>query len=177
MLLATRFELSKVSSITAKELGANGFVAAYELNTSLGPVSIINVHLPTIRGQSGELEELIQGLPGSVDNFIKVLERRRDAVEKMKAWITTVPGPCILAGDFNMTSDDGLYRKSWKGYGNAFEKAGWGFGYTKWTSWHGVRIDHVLFEQTWQCIHAEVGPNLGSDHRPLYVELIPAGVN
>jgi vancomycin resistance protein VanJ len=175
LVIATRHTVVKSASITSKELGVNGFLAAYELNTPLGAVSLVNVHLPTIRGQAGELEEVIHGNAGSIEQLKQVLERRQKASHIAREWIKAFPGPMILAGDFNMTCDGVLYREYWSDFQNAFSTAGWGLGYTKRTSWHGVRIDHVLHDQQWQCIRAEVGPDVGSDHLPVLAEFVLTG--
>jgi len=77
----------------------------------------------------------------------------------------------LIVGDFNMTTANPIYRKCWSRYTDVFSRAGHGFGYTKYTSWHGVRIDHVLCDDSWTAIHSEAGPDVGSDHRPVVAEL------
>ena len=80
-------------------------------------------------------------------------------------------GRVIVAGDFNMPVESAIYRANWSGFTNAFSCAGWGFGATKATGWHGIRIDHVLLGPGWTCLGASVGPDLGLDHRPMMVDL------
>ncbi len=54
---------------------------------------------------------------------------------------------------------------------NAFSEADLGLGATKETSWHGIRIDHVLLGPGWACERAWVGPSIGGDHRPLIADV------
>jgi|GEM_PF-5171222 len=35
----------------------------------------------------------------------------------------------------------------------------------------GIRINHVLASREWQVVTAWVGPNLGSEHRPVFADL------
>ncbi len=177
MLIASRYPIGKTTIINEKELGARGFVAAYEINTTTGPISMVNIHLPTIRGTAGELDEVIHGQTKSIKSLEGVMQRRQTAAHKAHDWTSALPGPLLIAGDFNMTTDSSLYAEVWSQYQNAFTNAGWGFGYSKWTRWHGVRIDHVLYDSHWRCIRAEVGPDVGSDHVPVIAEFLFTGGN
>jgi endonuclease/exonuclease/phosphatase (EEP) superfamily protein YafD len=74
-------------------------------------------------------------------------------------------------GDFNLPVESAIYRANWAGFTNAFSQQGLGFGYTKHTRWHGIRIDHVLARSGWDIERAWVGPSAGGDHLPVIVEL------
>jgi len=39
------------------------------------------------------------------------------------------------------------------------------------TRWHAVRIDHILSSPEFRVRKAAVGPESGSDHRPVFAEL------
>jgi endonuclease/exonuclease/phosphatase (EEP) superfamily protein YafD len=78
-------------------------------------------------------------------------------------------------GDFNLPVDSSIYGQVWNHYHDAFSQGGWGWGYTKWTSWYGIRIDHILYEKAWACTKCWVGPNIGSDHLPLVADLVFTG--
>ena len=84
-------------------------------------------------------------------------------------------GPLLVAGDFNMPEESAIYRRHWSGLNNAFSCAGYGFGTSKETRWHGIRIDHVLLGPGWSCLHTQVGPHLGGDHRPMVADLAWSG--
>lgn len=103
------------------------------------------------------------------------IEHRSQESEDAGHWVRELSTSPILAGDFNMPIDSAIYRRYWAGYRNAFSDAGLGFGYTEWPrirglSW-GVRIDHVLTGPHWQPRRCWVGPDVGSDHRPLIADL------
>jgi endonuclease/exonuclease/phosphatase (EEP) superfamily protein YafD len=78
--------------------------------------------------------------------------------------------PLLVVGDLNATpwssafsglDDRGLrrageLRPTWPA---------WGAG------WFGIPIDHVLASERWRVRSAQIGPSIGSDHRPLLVRL------
>ena len=88
----------------------------------------------------------------------------------------STPASMILAGDFNMPVDSTIYRDVWNRYANAFSTSGFGFGHTKHTDvrgWRfGIRIDHILTGPGWWPKRCRVGPDIGSDHLPLLVDLV-----
>jgi len=101
--------------------------------------------------------------------------RRRES-EDLTAWIDGFDGPTIVAGDFNLPTDSTIYQSCWSSFTNAFNVAGLGFGSTKicQTRWaaYGLRIDHVLFSATrYACRRCWIGPDIGSDHRPLLADI------
>jgi vancomycin resistance protein VanJ len=103
------------------------------------------------------------------------IDERRQESEDGQRWIRQWSQLPILAGDFNMPTASAIYRRYWAEYRNAFSNAGLGFGYTEWPrirgiSW-GIRIDHVLTGSEWRCRSCWVGPDVGSDHLPLIVDL------
>jgi endonuclease/exonuclease/phosphatase (EEP) superfamily protein YafD len=99
-----------------------------------------------------------------------VIALREHESEVASRWVGEVPDPVLIAGDFNMPTDSGIYQRSWSAYTNAFSEAGLGFGYTKFTRRMGIRIDHVLAGRGWRCRRCWVGPDVGSDHRPVLAD-------
>ena len=101
--------------------------------------------------------------------------RRRES-EDLKEWLDGFDRPTIVAGDFNLPTDSTIYQSCWSSFSNAFGIAGLGFGSTKisgtgWAS-YGLRIDHVLLDTPrFACRHCWVGPDIGSDHRPLLADI------
>ncbi len=83
--------------------------------------------------------------------------------------------PVLVAGDFNMPADSSIYRVSWNGYANAFSKRGFGYGWTSRETVRGLkmgaRIDHVLAGKGLAPRRCVVGPDVGSDHLPLFAEI------
>jgi hypothetical protein len=68
--------------------------------------------------------------------------------------------------------ESAIYREAWGAWTNAFSHAGFGLGWSKYTRWHGVRVDHVLYPAGWECLRAWVEPGLGLDHRPVVADLV-----
>ncbi len=105
-----------------------------------------------------------------------VIRLQAEESEAMRAFIDGFAGPKIVAGDFNLPVESGVYRQSWMGFSNAFSTAGLGFGFSKiteedgWT--YGTRIDHLLYTPPWRCVRAWLGANVGSDHRPLVADFV-----
>jgi len=51
----------------------------------------------------------------------------------------------LIVGNFNMLSDKNLYRGNFGFLNNPVEVKSFAFNNTKYTSWHGTRIDHILY--------------------------------
>lgn len=101
---------------------------------------------------------------------------RRRASQEVRASLAGLSGPTIIAGDFNMPVDSTIYRQVWKGYGNAFSRSGFGYGWTqraksKKLTTIGIRIDHILTSPGLEVRTCTVGPDVGSDHLPLIADV------
>lgn len=99
-----------------------------------------------------------------------IAERRLES-SLAREWAQRSKLPQLVMGDFNIPDDSVIFRHFWGDYGDANLQCGGGYGYTKFTDWFGIRIDHVLFDSRWECIDAQVGESLGGDHQPLIVDL------
>jgi hypothetical protein len=145
-----------------------GIIGRYLLAAPFGEISVFNVHLETPReGVEDVIAERWNGIAG----MKKVTEIQE--VESMVAsrFVQDYKGAIIL-GDFNMREPNPIYQKYWGSYADAFSQVGRGWGYTKFTDWHGVRIDHCLYDPDyWQAIWAVVGSGFGGDHRQILVTL------
>jgi vancomycin resistance protein VanJ len=133
-----------------------------------GHISFCGLHLRTPRKG---LEAVLKSWWGGLADLQKVtIERQRegDAVGK---WLNQCRGPMIVAGDLNLVADSAIYRRAFGGLSNGFASAGWGWGATKFTRFHGVRIDHILANGNWRFTRCRVGPDVGSDHRPLIADI------
>ncbi len=128
---------------------------------------------PTVRGIAKVHGERIQiavvHLPPPIS---EKWSRARDAHlrqwAKMRADST---GRFVLMGDFNATPWSAAFRKVVHSTG--MRRAGPGVAAT-WPSplgFLGIPIDHVLIDGKLAPRSVEVGPDVGSDHRPLLVEL------
>jgi endonuclease/exonuclease/phosphatase (EEP) superfamily protein YafD len=147
-----------------------GAVGLFELATRSGKVRLVNVHLPTAReGIEAVIHWRVKGLP-----VLQANSKSRDLASGVaRRFGIAGADSAIVAGDFNLPPESSILRRHWGDLKDAFATAGFGFGYTKYTHWHGVRIDHIRFDQTWNCVECRVGPDIGSDHRPVFAKLIP----
>ena len=80
--------------------------------------------------------------------------------------------PMLVVGDLNATAWSsafaGLAQRGLQRAGDlrpTWPDAGRG--------WFGIPIDHVLASGHWRMRGSQVGPDLGSDHRPLLARLVP----
>ncbi len=111
----------------------------------------------------------------------EIADRWQDAADlrqRLDAW----GGAQIVAGDLNLPSDSPIFSAYWAAYWDAFGSVGLGFGYTEWPRLprlprlrFGIRIDHILSSPGWRPSRCWVGPDVGSDHRPLIADLGPSG--
>jgi endonuclease/exonuclease/phosphatase (EEP) superfamily protein YafD len=177
--VASRYPLREVEKLGAELLGGDGFVTRFDLETPGGLVHFFNLHLETVRDG---LEAVLSSkrrpwrAAPSLDANIALRARESDMASVWVGRSAAPVGrgdcePVLVAGDFNMPTDSSIYRRFWSPYTNAFSATGLGFGYTKFTRWHGIRIDHILAGPGWRCRRCWVGPDIGSDHRPVVADL------
>ena len=175
--IASRHPIRKVDARDPQDvwkMGGSGAIVRYEVELPGLPVSIVNVHLETVReGLAAVMHRAWHGAPELTANI-----QQRDFESGLgRAWTERAKGPLVITGDFNMPLESAIYRRHWSSFTNAFSEAGFGFGITKVTGWHGIRIDHVLLGPGWFCQSAWVGPDLGMDHRPMVADLHWQGVS
>lgn len=101
----------------------------------------------------------------------------RDAQLRYTAGLIRGDEDAVLAGDLNATPWSSAYRQLRSEAALADSNAaGW-----PWPTWFGpglvstilaVPIDHVLHGSAWRTQTHRIGPDIGSDHRPLIVELV-----
>src|SRR5438552_1352047 len=79
-------------------------------------------------------------------------------------------GRTLLAGDFNTPAESRIYQTAWAPFTNAYATSTLGWGHTYFTRRCGLRIDHLLAGPGWRCRRCEVGPHVGSPHRPVVAD-------
>ena len=166
--VATRYPCRCQDSLPATRLALPGAAGHYQIETPVGAVAIYNVHLPTPRPG---IEATIRNKFSNFDELRAILPLQAEASKIVREWVAEPPGLFLVAGDFNMPVEMRLYRRDWGSFQNAFSESGMGWGGTKMTAWHSVRIDHILSGPPFQTERCFVGPDLGSDHRPVIADL------
>lgn len=168
-LVASRFPVQQIDDgLDYRHFGHAGRVARYTLDTPQGPLTLYHVHLPTPRrGFEGFIKDQEVGVL-AIKESIGIRERASDFTRR---WFGPLDSKAIVAGDFNMPVESTIFRRHWSDLQDAFCEAGLGWGYTKFTRKIGARIDHVLAGSAWSVKNAWVGPDVGSDHRPVVVDL------
>lgn len=151
-------------------IGWSGTIARLELpGSDLGPIGI--VHLRSVRNELEEFLDLSE-LMGQADSMDARRSKRIAGSRHASSWFRAMdPKPALVVGDFNLVVESSRFRADWDGWRDSFEEVGRGTGYTWHSRWYGLRIDHVLHDGAWRTVRHEVGPDLGSDHRPLIVTL------
>ena len=94
--------------------------------------------------------------------------RDRDNVLRRAAELLKDEDKFILAGDMNTTPWSAIYRQlPGRRIGDARLELTWRL------SWHilGLPIDHIQISENMQLHAYKVGPNIGSDHRPLIADV------
>jgi vancomycin resistance protein VanJ len=79
--------------------------------------------------------------------------------------------PLLIGGDFNTTPRGAMYSSLRAKYQNAFEQAGWGFGFTYNSRLPVIRIDHVWLNSRVRATRAFAVNKQASDHRPFVTDL------
>lgn len=141
-----------------------------------GDVGFCNLHLDTPRRALTLVLDREKGLDLEDANYADYrLDCRRRESEDLLRWLNQFPEPKIIAGDFNLAGESRIYQSHWAKYRDAFSWAGWGFGFTKQTvirqREYGLRIDRILTDAHWTPSRSWVGPDLGSDHSPLFADI------
>jgi endonuclease/exonuclease/phosphatase (EEP) superfamily protein YafD len=179
LLVASRFPIKNVEYSfshwpTNRKPVLNGIYCV--VSAPQGDFGFCNVHLDTPRrALSAVLDsETVINL-NNIDYADYRLACRERESEDLRKWLSGFSESKIVAGDFNLASDGLIFRNDWKLRRDAFRWAGWGFGFTKQTvireREYGLRIDYVLTESDRTPTRSWIGPDLGSDHLPLFAEI------
>jgi|YNPNPStandDraft_1061719.scaffolds.fasta_scaffold35944_2 endonuclease/exonuclease/phosphatase (EEP) superfamily protein YafD len=138
------------------------------------PVHLLNLHLTSSSG--------VEYLRHARWYLQQTYAQRELEARSVSAYLASLEGPVIVAGDLNTTAQTTAYRILADGLDNAFAAAGWGTGHTypaqpqRWMGWPTpariVRIDHILYSHHLVALHAAVGSTRGgSDHLPVIAQL------
>jgi endonuclease/exonuclease/phosphatase (EEP) superfamily protein YafD len=167
LLLASVYPIRQVSVLEEPFFGKKGNIGRFDLETEIGTLYFFNLHLSTPRDGLGAV--LARWSDGQAVLQANSNLRRTQSAHTNR-FIREVNGPVLVVGDFNTPPDSTIYDDYWSSYANAFSTAGFGWGHTFFTNRAAVRIDHQLGRANWQCSRCWVGPDIGSEHRPLIAD-------
>jgi endonuclease/exonuclease/phosphatase (EEP) superfamily protein YafD len=173
-VVVSRYPISRFET-SRREPDVNGLYCVIE--TPAGPIGFCCVDLLTPRRalQTVLDAEKVFNLT-QVDYAQSRIDERWEESKYLSMWLRFFPEPKLVAGDFNLTVDSGIYRELWSDYQNAFSQTEFGFGHTKRTKInifnYSTRIDHILSTPQLRPVRCWVGPDMGSDHLPLIADFV-----
>lgn len=150
-------------------------VGGFEIETDQGSFYVFNLHQSTPRNELSDLsaETLFSG-----ESALQIEKRRRYRVNEsrmIREYIDNLRGdrPFVVVGDFNAPSSSSFYQTNWGDLQNAFDRSGFGYGYTAncetqshWpTGLPWARVDHILGSDEIRFERCITGKSNGSDHR------------
>jgi endonuclease/exonuclease/phosphatase (EEP) superfamily protein YafD len=129
---------------------------AVEVETAAGAVTVFGIH--------SHKPTKAEGAESQRAYFAWLAKRARE--------VQTEGRPFVVTGDFNATPWSVPYRFFAKQCGLLDTSRGVVFGAT-WSYYlpYRLMIDHGFVSPEWRLLRREVGPSLGSDHRPLILDL------
>ena len=166
--LASAYKLEYVNGQSRQMLGGWGQLGLlYQLQINERKIYVMNLHLETPRKgyEDFQLSKL------NFDAIFKNTEQRYIESSIISSWIDNKT-PLIILGDFNMPVESSIYRENFGQYQNAFNEAGFGFGFTKHIRMLSVRIDHILTDDSFSILEAKIGNDVGSDHSPILATIV-----
>jgi endonuclease/exonuclease/phosphatase (EEP) superfamily protein YafD len=169
LFLASRHPILRATDLGGHSTSAAGAVMRYDLDTPAGVVAFFSLHLASPRQG---LSEVVRDSDRGAEEIQGGSELRWTQSQRLAGEVAQVRGPLVLAGDFNTPPPSAIFGDVWGRYIDAFEAAGWGWGYTFIARRTIVRIDHILTGPGWYCQDCWVGPDIGSPHRPVIADLI-----
>jgi vancomycin resistance protein VanJ len=126
-------------------------------------------HLPTMRNGFAFLEKR------DVSGTDRFLGFRRSQLRELANQLDQIKDvPVLLGGDLNTPADSPILATIHSRYHSAFAEAGFGWGYTCPSRTPWARIDQFFGSNDWTFSRCWVGPDLGSDHLPVFAEAVLA---
>ncbi|GAA0564322.1 hypothetical protein GCM10009098_35590 [Rheinheimera aquimaris] len=147
--------------------GYGNFAVFYRLNLPERHLLLANVHFETPRPA---LESLIKLSPDNTAMQVRQQDRELQATI-IADWAHSQEEALVIGGDFNMPVLSPIYQHYFSSLGNALsERPTQIVRYTKYTRWHGIRIDHQLYRGDLMPLEAGVLQLSSGDHRPVLVK-------
>jgi endonuclease/exonuclease/phosphatase (EEP) superfamily protein YafD len=151
-------------------------VALYARGSVTGTIAELGAPLPTIVAEvsldGARLNAVVAHLfPPMTSRWASYQAEQRD---QLAARVRELAGPVIVMGDFNATPWSRTFRGLVERTGLCDSRAGFGVQ----ASWHTglplmrIPIDHLLASCTVGVRDRRIGPDVGSDHYPVIVDLV-----
>jgi len=146
------------------------------VTTPKGKIFFSSVYLPSPRYGLQHILDRKTGLnPKKAELLFSETDNRQNVSELVRNSLNIQEFPLIIAGDFNMPIESHIYQTYWSKLNNAFTQTGRGYGWTYRDAAYGIpidiRIDHILTGNGAHPIQCYVGPDIGSDHRPVIADI------
>lgn len=125
-------------------------------SNSYSSVNVVVLHTPT--------PKLIY-----VEEYVRYQQQLGKALHDIER-----KGPLLVIGDFNLTRFSRFYQELLQNtqLSNSEDGAGWQAGWpAELPSFMRVPIDHCWLSKNLKLINRELGPDFGSDHLPLFIEV------
>ncbi len=132
-------------------------------------ITIINTHFA-----AGADPELVSRSEPGRSYVQESADVRMEEATTLLDVASSVDGPLLIAGDFNVPPRGLVYRRIASRYRDAFRCAGWGLGHTFRTFPSVLRIDFVFTNSGLEAISCSVNRSSASDHRPVVADLLIA---
>ncbi|MEW9798968.1 endonuclease/exonuclease/phosphatase family protein [Alteromonas sp. CYL-A6] len=143
------------------------FAAAYDVEVGTGGVTVVNTHLETPRDALGRRPFL----DFDSDDVAQYQYVKHTELGVIQALLMSKK-PVIVLGDLNTKTSEAEYQYHLGEFKNAVSLASAGINYTKFTRWHGVRIDHVIVNESVLVKNAHVLGAMAGDHRPVMADVV-----
>jgi vancomycin resistance protein VanJ len=113
-----------------------------------------------------------------VDQYVRLAKerfaQRAAEVARLEQTLRALHEPALLLCDCNLTDTSQAYAQLATSMSDSFREAGWGFGYSSFSRrppFQAQRLDYVWHSAQLVALEAAVGPDGGSDHRPVVARL------
>jgi endonuclease/exonuclease/phosphatase family metal-dependent hydrolase len=159
----------------------NGFICA-DIVYGNDTVRIVNTHLWSMgvrinkafeAFKQGEIKLFFFEISDTMTRLKEGFNARDKQVAEVESYVVGSKYPVIICGDFNEIPFSYTYGKLSLNFGNAFEEAGQGLGFTLNRHPYCVRIDQQFFSSDWQVQSCKTIPTINfSDHFPVMAQYI-----
>jgi endonuclease/exonuclease/phosphatase (EEP) superfamily protein YafD len=128
-------------------------------------------HTPQIRTQVrwGDTHFALSAVHPMPPISAKYHLRRAELFTSEASWASSQPLPAVIAGDFNASP--------WSSAMQPLAAAGLHRATTLQPTWPSalpvIPIDQIVTSEHWSLVQAGVGPDVGSDHRPVFARVTP----